>query len=433
MGIVTAAEDRGQERAIYFPAHERAMAHYSHVSPDGRSVLVVEMDRTATWVPCRLVSMDGGSEGKRVGPPGRCVSAGWSPDGKWMYFAAEARFSGGGEYGWLGRGGSHLWRQAFSDGPPEQITSGPSEEEGVAVAPDGRSLITAVGIRQSSIWVHDSTGERAVTSEGFAFDPRMSADGGRVYYLVQQNSGSAASDLRLTDLASGKVDRLLPGTSVVDYAISRDETEVAYTVRAGAEPQIWLASLDRHASPRLIAHGGDEVSFGRSGELFFREVQDQRNFLARINTDGTGRARITNSPILANFGASPGGEWVAVGMANPGDDMSTQVKAFSTTSGEVRTICTYGCPLQWSADGRTLYLATDTSESTAGTTLAIPLPAGKELPDLPVSGISSRADRLDVRGIQVLNRGNLRPGPNPSTFVFTKHDFQGNLFRIPLH
>jgi hypothetical protein len=76
-------------------------------------------------------------------------------------------------------------------------------------------------------------------------------------------------------------------------------------------------------------------------------------------------------------------------------------------------------------------VATDTSESTAGTTLAIPLPPGKVLPDLPVSGISS--DRLDVRGIQVLGRGNLRPGPDTSTFVFTKHDFRGNLFRIPLH
>lgn len=39
----------------------------------------------------------------------------------------------------------------------------------------------------------------------------------------------------------------------------------------------------------------------------------------------------------------------------------------------------------------------------------------------------------DVRGIQVLPHGNLRPGPDSSTYVFTKHEFQGNLFRIPLH
>ena len=34
-------------------------------------------------------------------------------------------------------GSSHLWRQAFPDGAPEQVTFDPTEEEGVAVAPDG--------------------------------------------------------------------------------------------------------------------------------------------------------------------------------------------------------------------------------------------------------------------------------------------------------
>lgn len=45
MGIVTSTESRADHREIYFPAHERAMAHYSWVSPDRTSVLVVEMDR----------------------------------------------------------------------------------------------------------------------------------------------------------------------------------------------------------------------------------------------------------------------------------------------------------------------------------------------------------------------------------------------------
>src|SRR5579862_3713430 len=37
MGIVTARESRAEERPIYFPAHERGMAHYSYPSPDSRS------------------------------------------------------------------------------------------------------------------------------------------------------------------------------------------------------------------------------------------------------------------------------------------------------------------------------------------------------------------------------------------------------------
>ena len=47
-------------------------------------------------------------------------------------------------------GNSHLWRQRFPSGDPEQITLGPTEELGVAVFPDGGSLVTSVGIDQGA-------------------------------------------------------------------------------------------------------------------------------------------------------------------------------------------------------------------------------------------------------------------------------------------
>jgi hypothetical protein len=62
----------------------------------------------------------------------------------------------------------HLWRQRFPKGQPEQITSGPTQEEGIAVAPDGRSLITSIGMRQSAVWIHDDRGDRPISSEGYA-------------------------------------------------------------------------------------------------------------------------------------------------------------------------------------------------------------------------------------------------------------------------
>ena len=120
MGVVTALEDRSEQRTIYFPQDERGMVHLSYASPDRKWVLVLEMN--PVWQPCRVVPLDGRSAGRQVGPKGRCTSAAWSPDGKWMYFGVEVD------------GNHHLWRQRFPDGQPEQITSGPTEEEGVAVA-----------------------------------------------------------------------------------------------------------------------------------------------------------------------------------------------------------------------------------------------------------------------------------------------------------
>jgi serine/threonine protein kinase len=44
MGVVTTEASRINQRDIYVPDHERGMAHRSYPSPDGKSVLVAEMD-----------------------------------------------------------------------------------------------------------------------------------------------------------------------------------------------------------------------------------------------------------------------------------------------------------------------------------------------------------------------------------------------------
>src|SRR5262245_34224210 len=52
MGIVSAKDNRSEYRRIYFPPHQRAMAHYSYASPDRRWALVAEMD--PIWHRCRV-------------------------------------------------------------------------------------------------------------------------------------------------------------------------------------------------------------------------------------------------------------------------------------------------------------------------------------------------------------------------------------------
>ena len=126
LGVVTATVTRTGLREIYFPAHERGMAHYSFPSPDRRWALVVEMNGNGDWSPCRLVDLEGLNSSRLDGPAGACTSAGWSPDGAWMYFTATVEEQ------------SHLWRQHFPEGEPEQITFGPTDEMGVAVEPGGR-------------------------------------------------------------------------------------------------------------------------------------------------------------------------------------------------------------------------------------------------------------------------------------------------------
>jgi dipeptidyl aminopeptidase/acylaminoacyl peptidase len=418
MGIVTSMQGRASERQIYFPEHERGMAHLSYASSDRKSILIVEMDRTGAFSqPCRLVPFDGGSPGRQVGPQGGCTAAGWSPDGKWMYFAVTVNDR------------SHLWRERFPDGKPEQISFGPTEEEGIAVAPDGKSLITAIGIRQSSVWSHDSSGDKPVSSEGFASSPVLSRDGQRVYYLLRQNVDSSARELRSVDQRTGKTDILLQDLPVVDYDISHDERSVVFTTQPSArEQQIWLASLDHSSPPRMIAQGGDSAFFGAEDEIIFRQLGEKSNSLSRIKLDGTHRELVTETPILTLQSVSRDGEWTVVG--SPGEDGRIRAAAVPIRGGPSRIICNY-CQTMWSPDGKFFYVRLAPTRTVSEKTIAFPLQTPNSLPGLPAQGISS--DWTVPAGVKIVERAIMYPGPDPSTYVFTKTDLQRNLFRIPLH
>jgi hypothetical protein len=421
MGIMTARENRADEHEVYFPNHERGMAHYSYPSPDQRSILIAEMDRVGDFQRCRVVPMDGSSAGKQVGPQGACIAAAWSLDGRWMYFSVETD------------GGTHLWRQRGPDGIPEQITFGPGEEQGLAMGHDGTYLITSIGTRQSSLFMHDPSGDHPVSLEGSASVPQLSVDGKRLYYLQGKNSTEAV-ELWTRDLASGKSDPLVTGQRIIDYAISQDQARVAFTVKNGGSSQVFLAPLDRSLPPRLIAKDGRSVSFSGSGTLMFLQLGEKVNFLARIQADGSGLARVMDVPILEKGPVSPDAEWVIVGGVGVGGSISGTT-AVSTRDRSLRGICNGPCLTSWSSDGKYLYVTTGNRTdrlTSSGRTLVIALPRGFAQVPLPRVGLDNASDE-ELAGVQSIRHGLISPGPDPQHYVFATAAFQGNLFRIPLH
>lgn len=428
MGIVTSTTGRADEHEIYYPDHERAMAHYSYVSPDRRSVLIVEMDRAQEFQRCRLIPFEGGSPGTQVGPPGACIAAAWSPDGAWMYFSV------------IVDGVSHLWRQRFPDGRPEQMTFGPTEEVGLAMAPDGRSIVTSVGQRRSEIWIRDPGGERAVSIEGIAYAPKLSIDGRRLYYLLQRDSRDATFiELRTLDLSTGKTDRPLPDRSVWQFDISPDEREVVFTTRAenGAR-EIWLATLDRSAPPRRITENGDEVSFA-GNEIVFRELDARANYLTRIEKDGSSRRRVIESPIIDKGDTSPDGTWVVAivsATGEPGSTPGTNIRPLR--GGPPTSLCAGSCPTTFSADGRWMYvtlLGIGEQPGSGARILSARMGENGELPaSLPTLVKAAFAGTLqpDQPGARLLQGAFIAPGPDPSTYAYVKQEVQSNLFRIPI-
>jgi hypothetical protein len=242
-----------------------------------------------------------------------------------------------------------------------------------------------------------------------------------VYYLLAKNS-SSGSELWSADLASGKSNPSLPGVPMTDFDTSSDGQEVAFTVRDGQEDQIFVAPLDGSAPPRLVVRGGDAVSFGPPGELVFRQLSAEANYLARIKTDGSGLKRVLEQPILDKYGVSPDGSWA--GVAGADEDASVAV---ALRDGTRQRICEGLCVFNWSPDGAFLYVSPNPTPAT-GTTLVLPVRRGAGLPVLPQSGLSPNANQE----FPVI-RQMVAPGPDPKTYAFVKSEFAGNLFRIPLH
>ncbi len=432
MGIVEASESRSGARDVYMPAHPRGMAHRSYPSPDGKWILLAEMDN-ASWLPCRLVPFDGNGMGRPVGPErARCTYAAWSPDGRWMYFSSDAT------------GVFQLWRQRFPDGAPEQFTFGPTEAEGIAMAPDGRSLFTSIGIDQSAIWIHDAQSDRQVTQEGFAFLPSwgdgtpgsiFSPDGKKLYYLVRAGwaRGFSSGELWQTDLPSGRASSVFPGISISSFDISADGRRVVYSaIGTDGNSHIWLAPLDRGASPRRLTESeATGPVFGAAGDIVFRAYDGKNNFLYRLREEGGAPLKLTPDPVNNAPSVSPDGQWVVTAIRGS-QPQGMRVVAMPTQGGASVAVCSW-CRLMWTRDGKHLYLMlTMTNVESAEETFVIALKPGKALPAIPEGGIQSRDDLARLPVVRVLKETRPFPGADASTYAYSKRTVQRNLYRIPL-
>jgi hypothetical protein len=412
MALVTSSESRTQQRDVYVPKSEMGMAHFSSLSPDGKQVLVVEMLMPTGWVPCRLVSFDGSSSGRQVGPaPSMCTAAAWSHDGQWMYFTAETQ------------NGSHIWRQAAGAATPEQLTFGPTQEYGVAVAPDGRSLYTSAGVYQGVIRIHTPTGERQLSGEWSAEYVQLTADGTRLYYKAAKKMFGPGS-LWVADSSTGRAELALPGIEIgTRFSVNPAATEVAYVDPAGA---VWIASLDRRSPPRkLSARQSANVQLMASGSVYHWVMQEDGPRLYRIGLDGSSSEVL---PVAVGRGVvSPDEKWVTSDLTE-----TNQTQAIPLKGGKPVPLC-QGCVVTWSADGRSMLFHYRAMESDRNATLELPCKPGG-FPSLPPAGLrGSPEEEAKIPGARLIRHSMPLPATAAGA-VYAYSDLTGhcNIFRITL-
>jgi Tol biopolymer transport system component len=356
-----------------------------------------------------------------VGPAdSTCIAGAWSPDGKWIYLSAKKddKFQ--------------IWRQGFPDGEPELVTSGPTSQEGVEMAADGKSFITSVGSRDSTVWLHDKDGDHQLSSEGNAVAPLFSSDGNRLYYLMA-NGQTPGYELWVKDLIGEKVEKVLPGYSMERYSVSHDGKEVAFAMNdSSGHTSLWVAPTDHRSSPRRISLAGTETEdspfFLPDGDLIFRAIESGSNFLYRMKVDGSGRQKISSQRIFDAHAVSPDGRWVIASAPVAGKEQTADSTAFAVDGHATVPLCPGYCFATWNAAGTVLFLS---FPSLFKGTYPMAVKHDSGLPTLPPSGFGRLADLANAKTGAVIPR-QVDSIVSSSVYAYTQENARRNLYRIPL-
>ncbi len=426
MGVVTTDEARGESRDVYLPLGDRSMAHHSYLSPDGKWMLIVLMTSQGKLTQCRVVPFDGSGKEQLVGPDGgTCTTGAWSPDGKWVYVSAAKD------------GVFHIWRQRFPDGEPEQVTSGPTEEEGIAMAADGRSFVTSVGTTDASIWIHDKAGDRQISSEGNASTTTFSNDGTKLYYL-KKSGRDPKSELWKLDLKSGENERLLPGYGVdtegdvKNYSLSKDEKRVAFAMRdENGISHVWVAPTDHLGSLQKLASTENEDSprWLPDGQLIYRVARGGKNYVYKRSAEGGEGKPVLAEPILEFPAMSPDGKWVVVVESDNRDaEHSIRMVAYPMEGGgEPVTLCRTICRVNWDASGAHLVL--NMFDGNRGHTFFLATEKGVGLPKMDADGVGNVEEAKALANSDGVVEF-VESAMTPEEYSFTRVTVRRNLYRV---
>ncbi|HWK31821.1 MAG TPA: hypothetical protein VNR20_07000, partial [Terriglobales bacterium] len=337
------------------------------------------------------------------------------------------------------------WRQKFPEGAPEQLTFGPTEEEGVSVTPDGKSIYTAAGTRLSTVWLHTPAGEAQLTSEGYALLPAFSPDEKSVYYLVRGPSTRSyiSAELWRVGVDGAQAERVLPGVRMSSFDLSPDGTKLIYTTpEEDPQPGIWIAALDRRSAPQQLTRSGEiRARFGPNGQIIYMSNGQPRH-LMRMSQDGSNQQQVSPDPVIYLIDVDAVHGWASVTTPAGHGEATNEIRGIELATGKhvvICDICVAGAgpgrvqapPATFSSDGRWLYFGVRYVGEGSSTTAAVPLRNGVPV-NLVRDGHMREKDVVRYLSAKLLPEREVFPGKDPSRYLYTRTTALTNIYRITL-
>jgi len=163
--------------------------------------------------------------------------------------------------------------------------------------------------------------------------------------------------------------------------------------------------------------------------------EGKAHYLAIMDRYGSDRTKLLPDPIVGFMAMSPDRRIAIVftGARHAGPSRAVVMLAVPTTGGSPRPVC-MNCPITWSPDGKYFLVGSHSlRDDPNGRTVAIPVPSGETLPQLPEGGFGNEIDAATIPGARVIADNDIVPGPDPLTYAYVKTSTHANLFRIQLH
>jgi dipeptidyl aminopeptidase/acylaminoacyl peptidase len=308
----------------------------AHVSPDGRWVAYdlrtvdYEANKAAhsIWlldlatkgaVPHRLAVSDGGVSGPR-----------WSGDGKWLYFTSSRS------------GSDQVWRTTAEGAQAEQVTKLPLDIGAYRVSADGRRILVSLAVYPDCKTL-DCTVKRnekpKTSATGQMFDRLMVrhwdtwADGTNNHLFAIDLDAQGLATGAMSDVMAG-FDGDVPGKPFGDegdFVFTPDGKGVVFSAKINGRDAAWSTNFDLFQAPLDGSSAPRNLTVANKGE----DV----------------------APVF-----SPDGSQLAYrAMKRPGFEADRlAIMVMDLKSGETREVAPQwdrsADDLQWSADGKTLYV-----------------------------------------------------------------------------
>jgi Tol biopolymer transport system component/DNA-binding winged helix-turn-helix (wHTH) protein len=236
-------------------------------SPDGSEVAFVRADR-ANQQDIYVVALAGGEARRVTSSQHRVQGITWTPDGKYLIFAAGPDTPG--DFG--------LWRVSLASGELQWLPTRGDQPQQPSLCRDGSCLVyeerqLSCGIYELPLPGHAETEEDlkpVLASTRNDYGARYSPRGDRIVFLSTRSGnpevwicGRHGADLRqLTDFG---------GADVENPRWSYDETKVAMSASPGDRSAIFIAEVESGALRRLTPpdYHGDFLNWSRDGDWLY--------------------------------------------------------------------------------------------------------------------------------------------------------------------